>query len=63
MTPYIDKLVEEVYLRLLSCKSPRDAIVVLLAVHVKLSIGNIEVPIDIMLSKYCDAFREIYRQN
>lgn len=60
----IDSLITDLYNQLIySCTSPKDAVVVLLAVHVKISTGNIDVPLDVMLQKYCDAFREIYLKN
>lgn len=59
----MNNLVEEIYVKLKTCKSPKDAVVIILAVHVKIATGNIEVPLDIMLNKYCDAFRELYQKN
>lgn len=60
----MDSLIEEIYTKIITvCTSPKDAVVVLLAVHVKIATGNIEVPLDIMLNKYCDAFRELYQKN
>lgn len=60
----IDNLIEEIYLKLITtCNSPKDAVVIILAVHVKIATGNIEVPLDTMLQKYCDAFRELYQKN
>lgn len=60
---FMDNLVEEIYTKLKTCKSPKDAVVIVLAVHVKIATGNIEVPLDIMLQKYCDDFRELYQKN
>lgn len=60
----IDELITDLYTKLITnCTSPKDAVVVILAVHVKIATGNIEVPLDIMLNKYCDAFRELYQKN